>query len=104
MIVKFSITSNTFVQSRIIFEPAQNNGQPHASNEKSIMMNALAQKYLPMEFQTNNVYSPNSSRPTAFNMTANDSNARDDTAKDLPTTDMSMTSYRYMEKYGLLGP
>lgn len=68
-------------------------------------MNALAQKYLPMEFQPNNGYSPHANKPMAFNVTANESNAREDAPKNAPTTaDMSMTSYRYMEKYGLLGP
>lgn len=67
-------------------------------------MNALAQKYLPKEFQPNNGHSPHANKPIAFNMTANESNAREDAPKGPPTTDMSMTSYRYMEKYGLLGP
>lgn len=65
------------------------------------MMNALAHKYLPMEFQMSDFQCPNASKPKAFNIEAIDSNLMKETPNNL-NTDMSMTSYRYMEKYGLL--
>lgn len=61
-----------------------------------MMMNALAQKYLPTDLQMSNFNSPThvlKTRP----LEANNSNVQKD-----PNADMSITSYRYMEKYGLL--
>lgn len=62
------------------------------------MMNALAQKYLPIDQQISHFNSPAHVMHTRpVNVEANNSNM----AKDR-NADMSMTSYRYMEKYGLL--
>lgn len=65
-------------------------------SDKSMMMNALAMKYLPNEIQSNEF----STRNEATDKLLNHSNNEHPTRK--PLTDMSITSYRYMEKYGLL--
>lgn len=78
------------------------------------MMNALAMKYLPCD--SNNSHSPRLSNGV---IQTTNTNIRSATATPTPTngasvnrqsefnnknstTDMSMASYRYMEKYGLL--
>lgn len=84
-----------------------------ASTDNSVLMNALAMKYLPCDL--NNSQSPkllqngathtaqinahNAIGATANGITANRLNDFD--CRNI-NTDMSITSYRYMEKYGLL--
>lgn len=63
------------------------------TNDKSMIMNALAMKYLPLENQSNDHQMWNSSPQNKLTRS---------TPPKSPSTDMSITSYRYLEKYGLL--
>lgn len=98
---------------------------PRSSTDKSIIMNALAMKYLPCDL--NNSQSPKSSQNAATHTTpinsARNATPMTATTPTTPTTspihgffenrphefdgknrntDMSVSSYRYMQKYGLL--
>lgn len=68
---------------------------PAAMTEKSMLMNALAMKYLTNE-QSPTDRTP--SRPTSTSPRLADAN----NAPNCSPSDMSMASYKYMEKYGLL--
>lgn len=70
-----------------------------------MIMNALAMKYLPLESQSNDHQMLNSSPQNNFAKNAspiNPFNQSNGIATKSPSTDMSITSYRYLEKYGLL--
>lgn len=74
-------------------------------NDKSMIMNALAMKYLPLENQSNDHQMLNLSPQNKFARNApqiNTFNQSNEIATKSPSTDMSITSYRYLEKYGLL--
>lgn len=76
-----------------------NQFQSVATTEKSMLMNTLAMKYLTNEQSPNqfrNDLTPN--KPTATSPHIIDSN----NAINCSPSDISMTSYKYMEKYGLL--
>lgn len=87
------------------------------STDHSMMMNALAVKYLPCDL--NNTHSPKLTNGVTQTMTTTTTATSTRSAAITPTngmpvnchselnnrvsnTDMSMSSYRYMEKYGLL--
>lgn len=75
------------------------------TNDKSMIMNALAMKYLPLETQSNDHQMLNTSpqNSSARNTPPiNSFNQLNGNATRSPSTDMSITSYRYLEKYGLL--
>lgn len=77
------------------------------SNDKSMIMNALAMKYLPLESQSNehqmlNSSPQNNSARNGGTPPINTFNQSNGIATKSPNTDMSITSYRYLEKYGLL--
>lgn len=76
----------------------------NAPSDKSMMMNALAMKYLPCDL--NNSQSPKAIHTNTLNSSASAMNgsamSRQSEFDSRTNTDMSMTSYRYMEKYGLL--
>lgn len=114
---------NHFIFFRITFGSSEN---PRTSTDKSIIMNALAMKYLPCDL--NNSQSPKSSQnavthTTPINTARNAAPTTASTPTTPPstspihdhsdnrhnefdgknyTTDMSVSSYRYMQKYGLL--
>ncbi|XP_055315368.1 protein PF3D7_1417600-like [Sitodiplosis mosellana] len=81
-----------------------------AATDNSMLMNALAMKYLPCDL--NNVHSPKLANGVTQTTIANTRNATPTNGPSVnrqcelnnkhSNTDMSMTSYRYMEKYGLL--
>ncbi|XP_031617730.1 uncharacterized protein DDB_G0286175-like [Contarinia nasturtii] len=86
-----------------------------APSDKSMMMNALAMKYLPCDlnnsqspkFVSNEVNHTATMTNTHHNATVSTTNGHlmsrpSEFDSRNTTTDMSMTSYRYMEKYGLL--
>lgn len=89
---------------RVMYDstPTMAKRTPPASSEKSILMNALAMKYLPIErpAQTTtamstpmlNEMTPKRPSPTLTNSTGNNRSP----------SDLSIASYKYLEKYGLL--
>lgn len=117
--MKFKNKNNYFIRCRITFGASPNEmsrtpaDHRMPSNENSMLMNALAMKYLPCDL--NNTSSPQSSRNGVIHATATNTRSAPTTPLNpIPNsrpirfdnkhsnTDMSITSYRYMEKYGLL--
>lgn len=79
-----------------------------APTDNSLLMNTLAMKYLPCNLNTQSpkfvrngaTYTTNHShKPPTIETSVNHQN---ECISRHANTDMSMTSYRYMEKYGLL--
>lgn len=109
-----------FFESRVTFDTMANrvkSAQPptfdqSTATDKSAIMNALAMKYLPIEQQHHRQQSsPNRASPATNQVTLTQTmttaavaayNTTPTTNQHNSPSDMSIASYRYMEKYGLL--